>query len=234
MRWLFRKIKSLFVKKKRPVEKPIIIPPNNSTGSAYETEINYRKPNWHTIWSITKIDSHARSRILKYADKIIVNKSRYKSVAAEVNPLMPWWFVAVLHFRESSLRFNAVLHNGENIIGTRRKTRLVPKGRGPFKTWEESAIDALKIKRYHKHKDWAPGDCLAKAERFNGLGYRSRIGDNGVVELSPYVMAYTNLHDEDSKFWRDGEYNKNAPEKQLGVAAIMKGLEMRGELELNI
>ena len=65
---------------------------------------------------------------------------------------------------------------------------------------------------------------LEFSERFNGLGYRSKIGDSGKIELSPYVFAGTNLHDETGKYVADGKYSQTAKEAQLGVASIIIGL----------
>ena len=53
------------------------------------------------------------------------------------------YILGALHFKEASGNFNGVLHNGEHIIGTDRKTSIVPIGRGPFSTWEDSAVDAI-------------------------------------------------------------------------------------------
>ena len=129
--------------------------------------------------------------------------------------------VCALHYRESSLSFAGVLHNGEKILNTGKKTKLVPKGRGPFSTWEEAAVDALMLKKSIFPSKWTFESMLEFSERFNGLGYRSKIGDSGKIELSPYVFAGTNLHDETSKYVSDGKYSPTAKEAQLGVAAIL-------------
>lgn len=44
--------------------------------------------------------------------------------------------------RESGGRLDRYLGNGERLD---RVTRLVPKGRGPFRDWTEGAIDALRL-----------------------------------------------------------------------------------------
>ena len=74
------------------------------------------------------------------AAKLLRNKVRYEKVGKPLG--IPWWWIAICHHRESSGNFAGVLHNGEHIIGTGRKTRLVPAGRGPFASWEEAAVDA--------------------------------------------------------------------------------------------
>lgn len=231
MKRFFLKIKNwLFGKRKpdpTPQQPPIILIPSDGDWDdlIIDPNVNYRSPNWDYIAPKLKIDKDAIKHVYDRCLKIHLNKHRFVSVSIGLGGKIPWEFIAALTERESSLDFRGVLHNGERILGTGRKTKLIPKGRGPFETWEEAAIDALKIKGYHEQDDWSFADCLRKAERFNGIGYRSKIGDRGVIELSPYVVAYTNYHDENSKYWQDGKYSPTAPEKQLGIAAILIGLK---------
>ena len=224
-RSLWRKIKRLFSHKdsSRPAD-PIVEHPVDPIVPIEEGEIDtvdngsWKEPDWTYLFDNATLDENRIDEIKHVCDKIYKNKERYEKVAKDVNPKMPWWFVAVLHYRESSLSFAGVLHNGDRIIGTGRKTYHVPKGRGPFDTWEEAAVDALQ--GFAHHKDWDVYNCLKKAERFNGLGYRRR----GVGEYSPYVWAGTSIHDETGKYVADGRYSNTAVEKQLGVAAIIIGL----------
>jgi lysozyme family protein len=157
------------------------------------------------------------------AAKILANKARYESVAKATG--VPWDVIAVIHYRESTNSFAGVLHNGQKIIGTGKKTTLVPKGRGPFKTWEEAAIDALV--NCHpflaKNKDWSLANTLDKLEAYNGLGYKNK----GVP--SPYLWAGTDQYVK-GKYVADGKYDPNHVDKQLGVAPIlMKIREKKAE-----
>jgi len=147
-----------------------------------------------------------------FSARIIAAESRYRAAQAATG--VPWFFIGALHMRESSCDFSGVLHNGERIIGTGRLTTLVPDGRGPFSTWEESAIDALKLKNLHRVQDWSVARMLYSAEVYNGLGYVSR-GIN-----SPYVWAGTS-HEQPGKFVADHVFDPNADDKQLGVAAAL-------------
>ena len=121
------------------------------------------------------------------------------------------------HYRESSLSFKGVLHNGERIIGTNQKTILVPKGRGPFETWEEAAIDAMEIEQSKFPKTWDISGKLDFCERYNGLGYRKK----GVP--SPYVYSWTNKYSK-GKYVADGKYDQNFVDQQCGTAAIILGI----------
>jgi lysozyme family protein len=153
-----------------------------------------------------------RGAIDDAARKCLRFKDRY--VAVEKATGVPWDFIAVLHMRESNNDFRGVLHNGEKIIGTGRKTRLVPARRGPFDTWEEAAVDALRIKGWVGKSDWDIGTKLARAQQFNGLGYFNR----GV--RSPYVWGGTNLQ-QPGKYVADHVWSKTHMDKQLGVAPVL-------------
>lgn len=157
----------------------------------------------------------------QFVTKILNKQASYKAVEAKTG--VPWYFIAVTHMRESSCDFRGVLHNGEHIIGTGKKTSLVPAGRGPFKTWEEAAIDALKLHGLHKISDWPLERVLYECERFNGWGYYAK----GVV--SPYVWAGTTLY-RSGKYVRDGVYDPSHIDTQLGCAIVLKRLEAKGVL----
>ena len=154
------------------------------------------------------------TQINAQAEKIIANRSRYELVSKATG--VPWDVIGVIHYRESSNDFRGVLHNGQKIIGTGKKTTIVPKGRGPFSTWEEAAIDALANCHPHlaKNKDWSIGNTLDKLESYNGLGYRNK----GLS--SPYLWAGTDQYTK-GKYVADGKFDPNHVDQQLGVAAIL-------------
>lgn len=174
-----------------------------------------RNPDWTVLWQTCKIDEERKSEIAAVCKKITDNKEKYLAVEAKTK--VPWYLVAALHYREASLNFKTCLHNGDPLPGP---TTHVPKGRGPFVSWEAAAIDALKYDGLDKIKLDSIEACLIMAEKFNGLGYRNK------GEYSPYVWAGTNHSDETGKYTGDGIFNPFAREKQLGVAAIFKGLNL--------
>lgn len=149
------------------------------------------------------------------ARKIIANAARYATVEAATG--VPWFWIGCVHDREAGLSFSGVLHNGEKIIGTGRKTTLVPAGRGPFATWEDAAIDALRMRGLQNIKAWPIARCLYEFEGYNGLGYTSR------RENSPYVWAGTSL-EQPGKYVADGKFDPSADDKQLGCAAVLSRL----------
>ncbi len=171
-------------------------------------------PDWEYLWANCTLDKERARELTNVKGKILANLPRYEAVSKETG--VNAYLIAALHYRETSLRFDRCLHNGEKLPGP---TTLVPKGRGPFSSWEESAIDALRLVGLHRTRPQWPVDCLISSELFNGRGYRRR----GI--LSPYVWAGTNWSDEKGKFVADGKFDRWATEKQLGVAAILMAIE---------
>lgn len=158
------------------------------------------------------------------AKRLVANKPPYQAVEAKTG--VPWFVIAVIHQRESSGSFSGVLHNGEKIIGTGRKTSLVPKGRGPFTTWTEAAIDALSYCSPYaaNNRDWSVGGTLALLERYNGLGYANK----GLP--SPYVWSGTDQYVK-GKYVADGKFDPDVVDKQLGCAGLILAMS---DIDLSI
>ncbi len=146
------------------------------------------------------------------AKKILANKARYQAIEAVTG--VKWYHIAVLHMRESSGNFNTYLGNGQPLS---QRTTIVPKGRGPFKTFEEGAIDALKIDGLSSIHDWRLEKILYYCETFNGLGYEA----HGLP--SPYLWGGTNQQ-KPGKYVRDGVFDSAAMDTQPGCAPILATL----------
>lgn len=154
----------------------------------------------------------------KVAERLVGARARYKAVEARTG--VPWFIIAVIHQRESSGSFAGVLHNGEKIIGTGRKTTLVPKSRGPFSSWEDAAVDALVNCHPYaaRNKDWSAGGALALLEQYNGLGYYNK----GIP--SPYIWSGTNQYKK-GKYVADGVFDSEHVDKQLGCAGLLMAMK---------
>lgn len=167
-------------------------------------------------WNACVVNPARKPTFDNVAKKILANKSRYQAVEKATG--VPWWFVGVVHYRESSLNWSRGLAQGDpwNVKSTR-----VPKGRGPFHSWEEAAVDALvKCPPYAaKNTDWSPGGALAMLEKYNGLGYANK----GLP--SPYVWAGTNQYSK-GKYVADHVFDPNYVDRQLGCAGILKSLNV--------
>jgi lysozyme family protein len=138
-------------------------------------------------------------------------KQRYQTVALKTR--VPWFVIAVIHERECSQDWTASLAQGDP---WGRTSIHVPAGRGPFKSWEESAIDALTNCAPHaaRNRDWSIGGALTLLETYNGLGYANR----GVP--SPYIWAGTDQY-RSGKFIRDGVFDPKIVDQQLGCAGLL-------------
>jgi lysozyme family protein len=141
-------------------------------------------------------------------------KSRYQAVTAKTG--VPWAAIAVIHERECSQDWTGSLAQGDS---WNRVSVHVPAGRGPFDSWEDAAIDALRNCTPYaaRNKDWSIGGTLTVLEEYNGLGYASR----GVP--SPYVWSGTDQY-RSGKYVRDGVYDPNAVDSQLGCAGLLMAM----------
>jgi len=173
-------------------------------------------------------DPGFEATINKAAQRVLSGIDRYKAVALTIG--CPWYFIGALHNMEATCDFRGVLHNGEKILGTGKKTSLVPAGRGPFETWEESAIDALKMKNFHLQKDWDLGAMLMRAERYNGMG----VFNFHKLEKTAYLWAQSSINDGTGKYVADGKWSETANANgQTGFAVILKELELMGKITLS-
>lgn len=180
---------------------------------------------YEEAYRIMRFDHGYEGRIEAVAKKVLSGRDRYQKFLHSYGLIIPWRVIACIHLMEASCDWRATLHNGERIIGTGRKTRLVPEGFGPFATWEEGAISAVRHMRLDRTKQWTLGLELQMAEIFNGLGYLKHHSS----ENSPYIWGCTSLNDGTGKYVADGHYDPNAnANAQVGVAAVYKQLDQWG------
>lgn len=163
----------------------------------------------------------------RIVDRLRDQRSRYQSVGEQKG--IPWSFVAVIHNMEASGDFSCHLHNGDSL---EQRTVQVPagrpkRGRPPF-TWEESAGDALSLKRLGARTDWSVAGTLYQLERYNGWGYRL----HHPHVLSPYLWSFSN-HYQRGKYVADGTWSDTAVSRQCGGAVLLRRLAEKGEVAFN-
>lgn len=149
-------------------------------------------------------------------NSIIANKERYETISHTFPNPIKWYHVALIHEMECTQNFNCYLGNGQR---WNKKTTIVPTNRGPFKSFEEGAIDAIKFDKLDKVLDWSIGNTLYILEAFNGLGYAKYRGIN-----SPYIWSGSNKY-QSGKYIADNVYSKNAVSTQIGIALMLHKLE---------
>jgi lysozyme family protein len=138
-------------------------------------------------------------------------KSRYGAVSAKTG--VPWAAIAVIHERECSQDWVGSLAQGDP---WNRISVHVPAGRGPFRSWEDAAVDALVHCAPYaaRNTDWSIGGTLTKLEEYNGLGYAAR------RQPSPYIWSGTDQY-RSGKYVRDGVYDPDAVDNQPGCAGLL-------------
>ncbi|MBD2211556.1 hypothetical protein H6G64_15770 [Calothrix sp. FACHB-156] len=181
------------------------------------------KSEYQKLWNRCEIKPENVTLTQDIVATIRTNRGRYEALQRKLN--VPWYFIAVIHNMESSLKFTRHLHNGDSL---KKRTFNVPSGRpiadpingwGVGYTWEESAIDALTLHEFDKVKDWSLAAQLWQIEKYNGFGYRLYHPE----VLSPYLWSGTNLYSR-GKYTSDGKWDEDAVSGQMGVASLLKVL----------
>lgn len=158
-----------------------------------------------------KIRSQHLPALDRTAARLVADKARYLSL--ERRSSVPALVTMVIAERESGADPRMSLAQGDRWD---RVSVHVPKGRGPFRSWEDAAVDALQIDGLDRigRTNWTIERALFQLEKYNGFGYRRY----GVP--SAYVWASTTIY-RGGKFIADGKFSRNAWDTQLGVAALM-------------
>jgi lysozyme family protein len=179
------------------------------------------RAEYQRLFDTCLIGASRASAVESLVNRIVAGRARYESVATPLG--VPWHIVGVIHAMEASLNFHTHLHNGDPLTA---RTRQVPAGRPvggdpPF-TWEESAIDALRLERLHQWSDWSVPGALYKLEKYNGFGYRRAHPH----VLTPYLWSFSN-HYTRGKFVADGRFSDIAVSQQCGAAVLLRRMAER-------
>lgn len=174
-----------------------------------------RRNEYRTLFDTLEIRSERAKAVDKLCARALELLDTYAPVSASTG--VPWYFIAAVHLRESTFQI-AHLHNGDPLAA---RTVQVPAGRPktpePPYTFEQSAEDALHLKKLHRWQDWSLTGTLYQLERYNGTGYR-RIG-----KPSPYLWSFSN-HYQRGKYVADGQYSDSAVDAQCGTATFLRRL----------
>jgi lysozyme family protein/peptidoglycan hydrolase-like protein with peptidoglycan-binding domain len=174
---------------------------------------------YETNWAKLEIRPERVPEVQRQAQRLMQGKSTYLKVEARTG--VPWWFVGLCHYRESSFNFETYLGNGQPLGMV---TTKVPKGRGPFtgpNAFLDGAIDALRLVGFVGATDWGIARVLYRLEGFNGYGYHRR-GVN-----SPYLYGGSTCYgppQRAGKFVADHVFDPAVVDTQLGTAVILKAL----------
>jgi lysozyme family protein len=159
------------------------------------------------LWDAATVTN--RNEVAPVAKRLVAAKTRYQGVEAKTG--VPWWMIAAIHEREASQDWNAQLAQGDPLHKVSTNEPIM----GPFDTWEEGAIAALKHDKLTSVTDWRLEKVLHYQEAYNGWGYFFK----GVP--SSYVWAGTKAQ-KPGKWIRDHVWDPSYWDKQLGCAAMLK------------
>ncbi|MET4388445.1 lysozyme family protein/peptidoglycan hydrolase-like protein with peptidoglycan-binding domain [Bradyrhizobium sp. F1.4.3] len=175
------------------------------------------KSEYERNWANLEIRPSRLADANAIARKAIKGKATYQQIERLTG--VPWHFAALCHYRESNFDFDTYLGNGESL---HRVTSLVPKGRGPFATFVDGAVDAFRIENFVGTQDWGIARTLFRLECFNGLGYHAK-GCN-----SPYLYGGSTLYGPPEaragKFVADHVFDASHVDSQLGTAVILHAI----------
>lgn len=171
------------------------------------------KNEYSGLLSTVKIKPDRAKEVDSAARRLLGNMDRYAPVSKATG--IPAIWIASSFEREASSRFDRSPAQGDP---WNKPSVNVPKGRGPFKSWYESAIDAYRLNGLDKigAGNWTWELACFYGELFNGFGYRDYRGIH-----TPYLWGATN-HQQKGKYTSDGKYDPDHFDMQLGTVAMMK------------
>lgn len=153
------------------------------------------------------------------AERLYASKNRFEGVTDMLihngRQPVPWWFTAIISEREygGPPHWDKQLGQGDPLDHVSTHD---PKGRGPFRTWEDGALDALVncAPFAARWSDWSIGGTLTLWEEYNGLGYAA----HGVP--SAYVWSGSDQYLA-GKFVRDHVFDPKKVDVQEGCAPLL-------------
>ena len=176
------------------------------------------KEEYEHRWQTCEVEPAMNNSAFYVVSHIQANKPAYEAASALCNGV-PWYMIAAVHWREASGDFMRNLVNGQD---WREVTSIVPKGLGPWNSWEEAAAQAL---RPLEPFEVSIGSVFFALEAHNGFGMRLYHPD----VPSPYIYSGTQFYTK-GKYASDGKFDPDLIDKQLGCMAILKALENKGEV----
>lgn len=172
--------------------------------------------NRQELFDTMVINPGISDQIKHKVERLRQNAAQYVAIAKALGlEERIWVVIGVIHEMECTQNFHCYLGNGQPL---NKVTTIVPKGRGPFASFQEGAIDALRLAEIHKVTEWTLSNMLYFLQKYNGFGYEKYHNMN-----SPYVWAGTN-HYFKGKYVADGKFDPDAVSHQIGVAVLLKEL----------
>ncbi len=166
-------------------------------------------PVYAQQWDQMAIKATRRTEFERIARKLVGLKPHYLPIETATG--VPWYMIALIHLREADNDFSKGLAQGDP---WNRRSHNLPIS-GPFNSFFDSAVWALKHDGLTNVSDWRLEKQLYYQEVFNGAGYDMR----GLP--SPYIWGGSNIQ-QPGKYVRDGVFSRGDWDHQPGVAPILK------------
>lgn len=171
-------------------------------------------PYYKRWWADMRLQANREPEFKRVAARLRSHADAYEDVEAATG--VPWEMVAVIHLREADANFNGNLANGDP---WNQKTTHVPRGYGPWASWHQAAVWALKHEGLagQSKEFWTVERMLYYCEAFNGWGYWLYHDKMP----SPYIWGGTSVQKR-GKYVGDGKWDPDHWDMQLGCAGLLQ------------
>ena len=151
------------------------------------------------------------SEAVAVAKNLLIHRDRFLAMQSLCG-VPALWVMPV--FERENPSFNSYLGNGDPLD---RVTVHVPRGRGPFDSWEKGAADALTLDHITQVKIWTWPMACYEWELWNGFGPRNHGRTSG------YVWSGTTIY-QGGKYIADGVWSRGTWDSQLGCVEIARAI----------
>jgi lysozyme family protein len=151
------------------------------------------------------------SEAVAVAKQLLVNRTRFLTMQ-QLSGVPALWVMPVFEREQPS--FNTYLGNGDPLS---HPTVHVPRGRGPFDSWEKGAVDALTLDHIVGAAEWTWEWACWQWEKWNGFGPRNHGRPSG------YLWSGTTIY-QGGKYVADGVWSRGTFDRQLGTVEIARAI----------
>ncbi|WP_406854332.1 peptidoglycan-binding protein [Alsobacter sp. KACC 23698] len=197
--------------------------PQSPSAPARTTDFQELRAEYRALFSSLVPAPGRHAAIQEATDRVLRSREPAERVGAQLGGA-PWHAVALVAELQNGSHLDLHLHNGDPLTG---RTVTAPRGRPlagqpPF-TWEESAVDALKLLGFAAPApDWSLSRILHRLEALGGFGSRQ----HGV--FAPHLWCGCQ-HYVSGAYGPDG-WDPGAVSDRIGAAVILDALVRRGEV----
>jgi lysozyme family protein len=151
------------------------------------------------------------SEAVAAAKRLLLHRDRFLAMQAKCG-VPALWVMPVFEREQPS--FDTYLGNGQSL---HHRTTLVPRGRGPFDSWEDGAADALELDHITDVSEWTWPRACYQWELWNGLGPRRHGRPSG------YLWSGTSVY-RGGKYVSDGVWSRGTWDHQLGTVILARAI----------